>query len=526
MTGFSAALSMTISFVVSFVRTGFVFFSSLVLVSCAAAVMIFAVNEPGCCADDAYIALVAENLAKGLGYASSLHTDHFKDYRIYEWDPAITTGPPVVIPAALLSWLTGGYPQAANIATAILNLLLMVALAAQLPASLGRRIVALSVFIVLSVVFFTEFVERLALPLGEVPSALFLAIGALLLARAPDLAARRLALSAIAGLLIAAAILTKTLTLLAAFVVCAYLGLFFLLKKLRTAPRNTFLSTTLSAALPYSCALGVGLGAFGLVEVWKYASLGPQWYPEHWASARTLFSASTGHSGESFRAALLQQSQVFQASTGLPAWTAVTSLSLVALVPLLTRNPSSRLLAAGALATGGAVMLGWWLLQEGAMIRYAFTGVLLGAISFSILVANTRNAAIDSGIAIICAALIAVSISDLRFLSDRAVATLREPVRLNELRSVASLLQSPAWISERPILTSHWATAVDIQLQMTSQSDFMPYRSSNVDWRKTYLVAVRKHFLAPGQGFPDGVLKDCNTLHDGEYYWVARCKAL
>jgi hypothetical protein len=171
-------------------------------------------------------------------------------------------------------------------------------------------------------------------------------------------------------------------------------------------------------------------------------------------------------------------------------------------------------------------MLGWWLLQEGAMIRYAFTGVLLGAISFSILVANTRNAAMDSGIAIICAALIAVSISDLRFLSDRAVATLREPVRLNELRSVASLLQSPAWLSERPILTSHWATAVDIQLQMTSQSDFMPYRSSNVDWRKTYLVAVRKHFLAPGQGFPDGVLKDCNTLHDGEYYWVARCKAL
>ncbi len=520
----SGAISEPAALLTRFARISFLLFSFVVFISCTAAAAIFAVNEPGCCADDAYIALVAENLAKGLGYASSLHTDHFKDYRIYEWDPAITTGPPVVIPAALVSWLTGGYPPAANIATGILNLILIAALAALLPASLGRKIAALSVFIVLSVGFFTEFVERLALPLGEVPSALFLAIGALLLTRAPDLDTRRLTVAGMAGFLIAAAILTKTLTLLAAFVVCAYVGLCLLVNKFRTEQLGALYATILNAALTYFFAFGVGLSTFAFVEVWKFASLGSQWYAEHWTASRTLFEASTVRAGGAFLEVALRQSQLFQASTGLPVWTAVFSLVALALLPLLTRKPSSCLIASGALATSGAVLLGWWLLQEGAMIRYAFTGVLLGALSFSVLVANTRSAALDTGVAVVCAVLIAMNVSDLRFLSDRSVASLREPSRLNELKSVASLLQSTAWIEERPILTSHWATAVDIQLQMNSQSDFIPYRSPNVDWRRTYLVAVRKHFLSPGQGFPENVLKECNSLHDGQYYWVGRCK--
>src|SRR5437016_134312 len=61
-----------------------------------------------CCADDSMYATVAKNLAFGKGYVQSTPLDGSIGLRSF--DPAVGTGPTVIIPTAALVYIFGNAP--------------------------------------------------------------------------------------------------------------------------------------------------------------------------------------------------------------------------------------------------------------------------------------------------------------------------------------------------------------------------------------------------------------------------------
>src|SRR5260370_29011359 len=80
-----------------------------------------------CCADDSMYATVAKNLAFGKGYVQSTPLDGSTGLRPF--DPAVGTGPTVIIPAAALVYVVGNVPWAPGFATTTISLSLLFFLA-------------------------------------------------------------------------------------------------------------------------------------------------------------------------------------------------------------------------------------------------------------------------------------------------------------------------------------------------------------------------------------------------------------
>ncbi len=80
-----------------------------------------AVHRPLCCADDSYISTAAKNFANGFGYSVSFESP---DNKLVLFEPAITTGPTLVLPAALLIRLIGNKYWAPGVAAILMNILI------------------------------------------------------------------------------------------------------------------------------------------------------------------------------------------------------------------------------------------------------------------------------------------------------------------------------------------------------------------------------------------------------------------
>ena len=130
-----------------------------------------------CCADDAYMAVAAKNLALGHGYAMSI-SPAGPGLRLF--DTLLSTGPAVVLPAAAIIRVFGITPWAPGFATALVT----TALLAMIGLVLGRRVGALRTVLYLAITLTLmyrltagpRFVHWYAL-LGEVPSVMFTILG-------------------------------------------------------------------------------------------------------------------------------------------------------------------------------------------------------------------------------------------------------------------------------------------------------------------------------------------------------------
>lgn len=68
--------------------------------------LLFVINRGICCADDAWYAVVAKNLASGRGYTSTLQNGP-PVFRSIAFDPTVGTGPTSIFPAALFIKIFG-----------------------------------------------------------------------------------------------------------------------------------------------------------------------------------------------------------------------------------------------------------------------------------------------------------------------------------------------------------------------------------------------------------------------------------
>lgn len=142
-----------------------------------------AISRPLCCADDSYISVAAKNLAYGKGYGTSL-PGSYKD-GVKNFDPGVTTGPLLVVPAAIMIKIFGNLPWITALTSVLINFVFILIIYILFYKSKG--LVKANIFI--SIFIFFSF--SLAYPnniylwhslLGEIPAFLLTLIGILLLA--------------------------------------------------------------------------------------------------------------------------------------------------------------------------------------------------------------------------------------------------------------------------------------------------------------------------------------------------------
>jgi hypothetical protein len=168
-----------------------------------------AVSLGVCCADDAYFASVAKNLAFGLGYGTTATGDGFVLF-----DMGITTGPAVILPAAGAIALFGHRPWVPGAVAVALwctlaTLVFRAARKAATDVSPGGLRDASLLFLLGIPLLFPFHFETWSNLLGEAPAALFLLLGFALLA-AEELSIRTVCLASLACSL---AVLSKIVTL-------------------------------------------------------------------------------------------------------------------------------------------------------------------------------------------------------------------------------------------------------------------------------------------------------------------------
>ena len=219
-------------------------------------------------ADDAWFAVTAKTLASGQGFARPINSDE-----LVQWDPLITTGPPMVALAALLVGVLGALDElpgalvlvtfVVQVALACVLLLRRYSLAATL--AFGATLICLLMLMSTQMWFF-------GVGIGECFAFGFVMLSVVALATMEG----RLAVC-LAGLFAGLAIATK---LIALFPILG-IGFVYALAIWREQGRRS----------AFSLSVAFGLGAaipVGLIELSKLATLGLPAYLDYWPAVASI----------------------------------------------------------------------------------------------------------------------------------------------------------------------------------------------------------------------------------------------
>lgn len=172
----------------------------------------FALATPLCCADDAAISLVAKSVAEGHGY--TIPINFIGESGSFRFDPGISTGPTLILPAAAMLALLGNHPWIPGLTSAVISIGLLCWLGYLLLRRFGTKegsSYGLTFVVLLYLATSGQnFVHWHAL-IGEIPAALLIILAAFYVTAEPHSRNKRF----ISGLLAGLAMQSKLLALLA-----------------------------------------------------------------------------------------------------------------------------------------------------------------------------------------------------------------------------------------------------------------------------------------------------------------------
>jgi hypothetical protein len=349
-----------------------------------------AASDGLCCGDDAAIALAAKSLARGDGYALPLDFTGASGH--FPMDAGISTGPTVVLPAALSIAMFGTRTWAPSAASTALSLGLLLCVLALVRRREGTPAAALFVLAALPALYaFTSgefFVHWYAL-LGEATAWSLLALCAWVVAGRQDGDTARRAF--VAGVLAGLAINAKLLAMLGALAIGGYYA-WWLLRRRPWALRQ---------GLAYSAGLALPPVLF---EAARMATLGfsgyRAWLVQLRAFMSNQLSPQAAAAGPARRA--LDFLAGLDAAMGM-TWLALLVPPRIVLAMRWRRADASRAATAALLAWLAAMTnLAWWLSHSNGWPRYALVGLALLAYSLAFtVIALPRRA----GVALLVVAL-------------------------------------------------------------------------------------------------------------------------
>jgi hypothetical protein len=316
-----------------------------------------------CCADDAYFASIAKNLAFGEGYGTTVHGEGFRLL-----DPEIGAGPSIIVPAAIATRFLGNRYWVPGLVAVTLWALLLVALYRALRGHPEMRHLGLActVFLVGIFLLFPFHFEQWFALLGEVPAALLLLLGFVVLGGG-EISGWRVAL---ASLLCSLAVLSKLVSAMYCVPYFAALVVRVLVLERRS------LRDLRPHALVAVAAFATPLLAF---EAYKMAELGGiRAYSRNLSSTFrfVLHQGAPAASTVGRWTRAVQYDRAFVQRFGLSVG-AMAVASLACTVLLLRRG--GRLQGTVALCAGTGVVLGsiWYLLFSNGWPRYLVIAVVL-----------------------------------------------------------------------------------------------------------------------------------------------------
>ena len=473
-----------------------------------------------CCADDSTNAIVAKNLALGRGYANSVAFDGPPGLKLF--DPGITTGPTLNIPAAILIRLFGNLPWVPGFVTATASLLLLLVVGLAVALIVGRSrsaaYVCVLMFLLYSVTADLHFEQWYAL-LGDMPAALLSIAAAAILAVQPD----RRSVIAAAALVCGLATMTKVLALLSFVPICIW----FIWRAIRTKSSRTavdLLTALAGFALPMAC-----------FEAWRAISLGfrPYLHNSREFAAFFLSRVKEGPGSDAYISSIgpiqrfaIHSAEMYQhfgfSSLGLLA-------VLFAITALLHNNLDGaktrllfRLLAGGALTNAA-----WWLFFSNGWPRYALIGLCLYFAAISCVVFTTLRWQLIACMTLLM--LVNFSASSHRLLEPpRFVMAnkFRYTPRVNNLLKTVAFLKK--FEQDRPFVIGWWGTAVDLEYSMPEVGSFVRSTYIDVNHHKSDLILVRNEMWVKWTKDEQFALWEqrCNNiLLDADPYIVSRCPA-
>jgi predicted nucleic acid binding AN1-type Zn finger protein len=434
----------------------------------------FCVVRGMCCADDGYFAVVAKNLANGNGYASSFQPSDV--FRLFEFDPWISSGPTLILPASLFIFLFGNAWWVPGVAHVVTWATVAGSFLTRLAASIPRISVAAfaCVFFALNYVWMTwHFAHWFAL-LGEITAALLIILAFTLLCQDPQ--SRRRAF--VSGVVLGLAALAKTLALAGLPVLIIWTIVYFWRK-----PRSGYQQALLVVA-GFACPLL-------LFESWKFLSLGIIDYRANWA----LFLKFLTNKGvrepdsASLLTQLLSRDETLTSQFRVTLVELFLACTLAALLVLRSRNDVARRWFCGLSSIAILYTLWWVFFSIGWPRYYIIALVLIAALVASPILVLRRLPAH----AIYLAVLVILSVRTWPQLdTPMSDGWFRPSTRTRNCIQTADYLQQQC--AGKPVITYSWHAISDLQYYSDNPVMFTPWKPS-VDIGEPRLLAYNKKFL-------------------------------
>ena len=472
-----------------------------------------------CCADDAYIAIAAKNLASGYGYASSVPVPYQGGQGLRLFDPALSTGPTLVLPAAALIKVFGATAWAPGLATALVTTILLIILT----LVAGRRVgalraltyVALMLALQYALTAGSRFASWYSL-LGEVPAALLTVVGVAVLVWGQG--GRR----TVAGgfLALGLALMAKTLALLGA--IPAGIWLVVLLVRSGGRSRREWVD------------LAVGAGSFSApflaFEAWKAVSLGPNRYLLNIKDFGKFLSSTGGGSGATDSASIWHRivvnSAMLRESYGFGPLLLLVVVAALCLLIQTSAEPRTKTFC-WLIFAGGLTHILYFVTRSTGNPRYALIGLLILAAgaACAVLVNRPGRAAVASAAIVALAWLPAHSLL-LGPVTAAAKDAFRPSQRVQNLQAAATFLTGVH--HDKPLVGAWWATVDDLEYMLPSVSNFVRVEDTDPKEMHKGRVLARNEkwaLLAPSALFATWERTCDKVLFDAKPYLVTACPA-
>ena len=440
-------------------------------------------------ADDAAIALAARNLAEGNGYATSASFDGV--YGIDKFSEGITTGPTLVLPAALLILIFGNtlWVPGFVVTTFCLILLVLIFRSLQKQTNLMRALLFsnLLIFFFYNITAGLHFTNWYVL-LGEIPATFLGILAVILLAGSPN--NRKVIIYS--GFLFGLAFTTKMLSLLSFLPIIGWF-VFSLIKAKHNRKKLiiNYLLAVLAFLIPYL-----------LFEIWKLLSLGFAAYIENWYAFINLFDQLSGTNDNSSVFALFPtRSKEMLNHFGFTPLLLVLIGGVVAFLIYKYSNNTSIKIVFTILMLGAVSHLLYWVFLSTGWHRYALIGLLLYFAAISCIVFLKLPTPVLVPLVLI---LIIIFISPLSRLRKPIIDSMNQRYSYNT--RLSNLLKTIEFLNNheknKPFISGWWASIVDVEYAMPDLENFKRFDHLDMDDYTRDLLLVRNKIYTDFHHYP------------------------
>ena len=430
-----------------------------------------------CCADDSFIAHVAKNVALGDGYVSTLQDNtpaYSHAYRRLPFDPMISTGPTLVLPASGFIAALGNRTWVPGMALVMVVAFLLVAIRVALGKTVDtlRLDLAVPVFVALSVVFTGSHFYQWHSLLGEVPAALLvvlaLAVGACRTFSPAALAAT--------GVLLGLAFLAKALALLYLVALVAVLAL-------------VMGSRGLAVRRVVAAMAGFALPVLAF-ELWKLLTLGLEGYLRAWVTWAAMLKT---YGAPGFQLGLIakigERSGDFFGRVGFSLFE-INAVSWFAVAVAYRYKRDFLFPFTLSLAAGVTLQTVWWVTSSIGWPRYMVIALVITAV-----LAATPILALPKPkqLWIYLCILLVWSLSSWGRAGGSLVQL--DTGRKDNLDATVSFLLDQT--EAKPYFGQWWGSVADLEYRLPRSGNFMGFRAiTAADWQRGFLIADNNAFVA------------------------------